>query len=178
MYGLNYNFKASDEKIQQLDIVRQESRKIDMITNQHEQFTAKITTLETRLAQIEEGQKQTDEKMNDIESRLGDMERLIFGDRNGELYDDHPEVARGLINDIRHQFEKQREEYVDLISGYVQNSTPRTDKLKMEELEKRLKLIEERPQPKFQVTQTPLTRENVAKLPFSPKEAPKDTKRT
>lgn len=162
--------------LEKLEQIKTDSRKFDNALNKFAQLEDRVNELETKLLSqlIQYEEKLANLKPTDpeFEKRVENIEHILVGHEDETaLYDENNSVV-DQVKALTEKVDEMRSEYVDLIGSYIENGTPRLDKgklddhdkrlQKLDEIERRVQKLEERP--KFQVSSAPLTKDNLSKL--------------
>lgn len=165
--------------ITKLEQIKNDTRKVDNVLNQCDLLHSKVSQLEKQVTDQLTGHADLISKLVDpsaienMQKRIQEVEHAVFGKEDTSLYQE--DKQDGLIDTLKaitDRIDAMRDEYVDLIGSYISNGTPRIDRGKMDEYEKKLQKLEDiekrisklEERPKFQVTQTPLTKDNLNKI--------------
>lgn len=151
-----YGIRGAPPKTPHLALDKLEALKTD--TKKIDQVHSRVTDLEKFVNElISKIETKLDAKCNEIEVRLNNRLTKFDDDRNKvtmveqrmdendiQMYGNGNDVS-GFIVEFKNSLDGMREEYVDLIGRYIQNATPRVDNAKIQDLEERLKKLEEKP---------------------------------
>jgi actin-like ATPase involved in cell morphogenesis len=130
--------KADTKKLEQMQTRVTELEKFvnDLITKIEAKLDAKACELESRMNNRLSKFDDDRNKLSMLEQRIDENDIQMYGNGND---------VNGFVDEIRSSLEGMREEYIDLIGRYIQNATPRGDTAKLQDIEERLKKLEEKP---------------------------------
>lgn len=145
MYGIKSHSQActlntAREKLEQL---KEGSRKIDAVIQKQEEISAQFEDLKKEFSQLEiKFVEQYDPiKEQETDDQLKELYEFLHGNEKDKKV--------GMVENMNNKIQAQQEELLELMSQYVENSTPRQDRTAYELLEKRIAKLEEKP--KFSV---------------------------
>lgn len=193
MYGVKpFSANGTQQTVnEKLDQIKNDTRKFDSVVTRCSDIENKVMQIETSLSTVHECVSVHGDKLNcvlnddTVLKRLDAIELTVFGkDDDTSLYQEANQTS--LLEQIKalsDKLEDMRNEYVELIGSYIENGTPRLDKNRLDDYdkrlsavetyEKRIKVLEERPKfnvtgglPKEAFTKENLTKDNLNKLPL------------
>lgn len=177
MYGIKSVLSTTCDVVAKLDTIKTGSQKVDgalskisqiekMVADvfaKHDDIQKKVNVLTTQV-------NSTDQQ-DELSKRVQNLESIVFGSEDISLYENNPNY--GILDTLKvigEKIDNMREEYVNLIGQYVENSTPRLNKDTLNNYETRIQQIESQiksleSKPKFQVqTQPTLTKDSLKQL--------------
>lgn len=149
MFGVKshpqYSIMSQGNPREKLDSLKGDVRKFDALVakqNEYEKKTNdKIEQLEGTVTELIEGNA----RFHQIEDQITELQKFLYGNP-----EDEEELKKiGYVENNKNNLQQLRDEYIELIGQYVENSTPRQDRERFEQLEKRVMKLEEKP--KFEV---------------------------
>lgn len=130
---------------EKLDNIKGDVRKFDSLVskqNEYEKKTnEKVEQMESTITELAEGNA----RINQVEEHIIELQKYLYGSPEDE--EDAKKI--GYVDNVKNTLQQMRDEYIELIGQYVENSTPRQDRERFEQLEKRVQKLEEKP--KFEV---------------------------
>lgn len=163
MYGIKTHpqYAMVENVRQRLDSLKGDNKKLEQVfqklnevekqnTENHGKYEELKELMNDFSLKIEELNAEI-KKLTGLDDELDEVTLYLYGDKNMEESDvktKEDELKRnGFIENVNKTFAEIRSEYVELIENYIGNATPRQNFENLEQLEKRIKKLEDERQP-------------------------------